>query len=248
MLRHGSWHVVSYDNWPSDTPVRYGYGAGYALSMDLAREVAAGGTHMTMAPDNLLVIEDTAVGIWIDYILKEQSLAIYYNGSFVLGGPELDCNPSTMFFHVTQHPKWAGLMCMHEAGGQCCTEELCGDCLAQHTKQRVDAEAATAAADSNATNSNRHSAAASATRSSTPSTLGPTTDVPMMPQPPFAPGCFPSVDKMHQLGCPAMDCSLDPACTVANTSCCAYVHLQVGHLARQLRQQQQQSKDLRRVC
>lgn len=57
--------------------------------------------------------------------------------------------------------------------------------------------------------------------------LGPTTDFPMLPQPPFAPGCFPSIYKMHQVGCAVMDCSLDASCTTTNTSCCAYINLEV---------------------
>jgi hypothetical protein len=61
--------------------------------------------------------------------------------------------------------------------------------------------------------------------------LGPKTDAPMMPQPPFAPGCFPSIFKMHQAGCPIMDCSLDPGCTVTDPSCCAYVNFQVRQAA-----------------
>lgn len=60
--------------------------------------------------------------------------------------------------------------------------------------------------------------------------LGPTTDAPMMPQPPFSPGCFPRhnvPNDMHEFGCPIIDCSLAENCTVSVPSCCAYVNFQV---------------------
>lgn len=45
--------------------------------------------------------------------------------------------------------------------------------------------------------------------------------------PPFEPTCFARVKDMHTFGCPVMDCIRDPSCTVSNTSCCAFLNLQM---------------------
>lgn len=254
VLRTGNYHVVSYDNWKSNKPVRYGYGGGYVLSMDLARAVAAGAPHMIMPPNNLLIIEDVAMGYWVEYIAQEQKTKITYSNNITLGLK--DCAADTMFYHITKKPKWPEMLCMHKAGGRCCTPELCSACVLQQIQNASTAPSATAlpatsggaatdeekplvahqqtAPDAEPTTPAHMRAAPAAVRtnastgqSSTTGSLlqaldGPTTDAPMMPQPPFAPGCFPPADKMRLLGCPIMDCSQDASCTIHNTSCCAY--------------------------
>lgn len=58
--------------------------------------------------------------------------------------------------------------------------------------------------------------------------LGPTTDAPMKVLPPFEPTCIADkLDRMETWGCPVMFCSLDPSCTIYNTSCCAFLHYQM---------------------
>lgn len=58
--------------------------------------------------------------------------------------------------------------------------------------------------------------------------LGPVTDAPMLVLPPFEPTCLATdLARMQTWGCPIMQCSQDPSCTVHNTSCCAYLNYQM---------------------
>lgn len=116
---HGDgWHVVPYSNWASDTPVRYGFGLGYVLSSDLAQQIAAGAPHVLMRPDNLLIIEDVAVGYIVDFIGRDQNVTVQYDDSMPMSVN--GCRPQDIVVHIAQTPKWRVLRCMHETGGSCC--------------------------------------------------------------------------------------------------------------------------------
>lgn len=65
------------------------------------------------------------------------------------------------------------------------------------------------------------SAAAAATTATL--NLEPTTDAPMVLQPPFYPTCFVKYDDMRVAGCPYSACIRADNCTVSNPKCCIYV-------------------------
>lgn len=123
------WYVP-YSNWRSDARVRYGSGHGYVLSIDLAREIAAGAPHMIMQGHNLLIIEDLAVGYWVDYIGKEQGVVINYDDTIHIS--RFCCNVNSMIHVVHEdtgnstyaRPRsdWKAMRCRHERGGQCCPD------------------------------------------------------------------------------------------------------------------------------
>lgn len=59
--------------------------------------------------------------------------------------------------------------------------------------------------------------------------LGPTTDVPMMVLPPFAPTCKVKIlgKDTGKFGCPILSCRMDANCTIHEPSCCAYLHYEM---------------------
>lgn len=117
VIRQPGWHYVPYSNWASDEPVRYAYGWGYVLSIDLVREIAAGAPHLIMPANNLLIIEDVAVAYWVDYVGREQNASIAYRKLHVASG---QCNVNAVFFEVKQRPAWPVISCMYNRSGQCC--------------------------------------------------------------------------------------------------------------------------------
>jgi hypothetical protein len=117
VIRTPGWHYVPYSNWASETPVRYGFGAGYVVSIDLAKEIAAGAAHVIMPADNLLVIEDVAVGYWVEHVGSELGVQVNYNASIARGD---GCNTDLMFAHITRKPQWQVLRCLHAQGKDCC--------------------------------------------------------------------------------------------------------------------------------
>lgn len=116
VIRTPGWHFVPYDNWASDKPVRYAFGWGYVTSIDIAKEIALGAVHMIMPPSNLLIIEDVAVGYWIDYIAKERNTSIHHESLRVA----TSCAVDVAILHITEKPQWQVMKCMHEHGGRCC--------------------------------------------------------------------------------------------------------------------------------
>lgn len=117
--REPGWHQVPYDNWASDEPVRYSFGWGYVVSTDLAVHIAAGAPHMLMRPNNLLIIEDVAVGYWVQFIAREQQVAVHYNDSLVMGTQP--CNSTNVVTHIKHEAPWKVLHCIHANQGGCCT-------------------------------------------------------------------------------------------------------------------------------
>lgn len=72
-------HFVPYSNWASDALLPpYAFGLGAVLTMDLVKHIAAGAAYVTMAPENLLRLEDVSTGIWVDTVAKEQQQQINY--------------------------------------------------------------------------------------------------------------------------------------------------------------------------
>lgn len=117
VIRSPGWHHVPYSNWASDEPVKYGFGMGYILTLDLVKEIAAGAPHMIMPAHNLLIIEDVAVAYWVAYVGKELNVTINYNAGIKHSE---SCTPHDMFLHVKTKPQWGVIRCMFEKGGACC--------------------------------------------------------------------------------------------------------------------------------
>lgn len=113
------WHYVSYDMWASDKPVRYGYGLGYVLSIDLARYIAAGAPHLIMPVNKLLVLEDISVGYWVDHISKIHNITIAYDISMTMGLSA--CSRRDVVTHVNVSTIET-LHCMFDADGACCDQ------------------------------------------------------------------------------------------------------------------------------
>jgi hypothetical protein len=69
-------------------------------------------------------------------------------------------------------------------------------------------------------------AAAAAAAPAAAAGWGPTTDVPMMVLPPFAPTCKVKIigKDTGKFGCPILSCRVDAACTIHEPTCCAYLH------------------------
>ena len=71
--------------------------------------------------------------------------------------------------------------------------------------------------------------AAAAAAAAAAAGLGPTTDVPMMVLPPFAPTCKVKIlgKDTGKFGCPILSCRMDANCTIHEPSCCAYLHYEM---------------------
>lgn len=117
VIRTKGIRFVPYSNWESDKPVRYAFGWGYVVTIDIAEEIAAGAAHMIMPGNNLLIIEDVAVGYWVQYIGDEKKVNINYNGSVRISE---SCGPKDVFYHIKTKPQWETIDCMHRHGGLCC--------------------------------------------------------------------------------------------------------------------------------
>lgn len=117
VFRGSTWHAVTYQNWARDDRVRYGFGLGYVVSMDIVQHLAAGAPHVIMPGDNLLIIEDMSMGYWVDFVGKENNVAINYR---VIEHSLANCTSTAMFWHLKPSAAWHVIRCMHEHGGACC--------------------------------------------------------------------------------------------------------------------------------
>lgn len=126
---------VPYSNWASDEPFpRYGYGLGYLLSMDVVQRIAAGVPHVVMRPNSLLVVEDTAVGVWVDHIVQRDGYDVTYDLSmeahinFGRGCNNRTCRHDDIVSHIVPDRVNATipdtLECLHQQGTTCCA--CCG--------------------------------------------------------------------------------------------------------------------------
>lgn len=96
----------------------YGYGLGYVVSIDIAQHIAAGAPHVIMPARNLLIIEDMAMGYWVDFIGKENNVDVNYRTiEHSLG----NCTSTAMFWHVQPKQQSSQVIrCMHACQGRCC--------------------------------------------------------------------------------------------------------------------------------
>lgn len=115
-------NYVPYSNWPSDAPLPpYAYGHGAVLTIDLVTHISAGVAHMTMAPNNLLVQEDCATGVWVQAVAHELGRTVAHIK--LPFNRTKSCGPADALTHMDRSvfPSLAdGQRCIHE--GRCCTE------------------------------------------------------------------------------------------------------------------------------
>lgn len=114
---------VPLSNWARNDTTFYGQGLGYAITADLVQHIAAGAAHMVMPPDNLLRVEDRAVGYWVHYVAAERNASLSYGGYPWDGKPHV-CKNHTVVTHFiggkqVWHPDL--IRCMHRNGGHCCS-------------------------------------------------------------------------------------------------------------------------------
>ncbi|GAB4818463.1 hypothetical protein N2152v2_005509 [Parachlorella kessleri] len=65
------WYVAP-EEWPSERYPPWAHGAGYVLSADLAREIAAGAAVKPLPDrDRLFKLEDVSVGSWVEWVETE---------------------------------------------------------------------------------------------------------------------------------------------------------------------------------
>ena len=123
-------YAVPLRNWSHRKTARYAYGWGYVVSMDIAKEIAAGAPLMVMEPGNMLVLEDVAVGYWILAISLDRHVGINYK----LLASRQNCSESSQVVHLkpTTGTPWDMMQCMFQSGGQCCNCTQTG-CLAAGT-------------------------------------------------------------------------------------------------------------------
>lgn len=103
-------------NWPSNETITYTWGMATVLSQDLVRHLAAGAVHVSMPANNMLWVEDLAVGVWVAQVAKEQNAAVSY--SSIKCSAEA-CQDDDVVTANLQSPLEA-LHCLHESNGQCC--------------------------------------------------------------------------------------------------------------------------------
>lgn len=92
--------------------VRYGFGWGYVVTVDIARHVAAGVPDLLVAPT---AAEDDSAGRWVEYIAKDRNKTLSYTGWQWGSNPKCDNVP---VIHTAGN--FEMLRCMHARGGACC--------------------------------------------------------------------------------------------------------------------------------
>jgi len=99
--------------WNMSSLPRYGWGTGYIVTIDLAVKLAT--VPLMMMPSYLLNLEDVAVGLWIDYLVKERGYNVRYISEprINIGG----CSETDIISHFVK--KASQHICMFETG-KCC--------------------------------------------------------------------------------------------------------------------------------
>lgn len=57
---------MSSDDWPFETYPPWAHGAGYLLSVDLARQIGCGAAALSLQ-GRILHLEDVSTGVWVKY-------------------------------------------------------------------------------------------------------------------------------------------------------------------------------------
>jgi hypothetical protein len=122
--RDGRW-AIPFETWPHPMTAPYSYGLAYVLSMDLVRHVAAGGLHAAMDADNVIPIEDIAVGIAVEAIGFWEGADITYDTRmpYSIQG----CDDASVFVQMPKKVRdgavYSEIMyCMHNQQGRCCQQ------------------------------------------------------------------------------------------------------------------------------
>jgi hypothetical protein len=120
--RDGRW-AIPFKAWPHPMTAPYSYGLAYVLSMDLVQNIAAGGLHAAMDAENVVPIEDIAVGIAVEAIGFWQGADIIYDTSmpYSIQG----CDDVSVFVQMPKKIQDGAvyseiMFCMHKKQGGCC--------------------------------------------------------------------------------------------------------------------------------
>jgi hypothetical protein len=110
------WYVPE-SNYPSNNVIKYNWGMCSVLSVDLVKRLAAGGAYLSMPPNNMLWVEDVAVGVMVADVAKQQGAAGNYE---VLRCSDANCSPDDIATANLKQPIPQAMECMFQHNGQCC--------------------------------------------------------------------------------------------------------------------------------
>jgi hypothetical protein len=117
-LHRSGKYAITWSMWPgNNTKVIYAWGAGYVLSIDLARMIAAGAPHQ-LTPQ-MVQIEDMAVGLWVEGLAQQHNLTINYHYFHY----NMSCDAEAVASHLKEKTG-AKLRCIHQRQGQCCNSHV----------------------------------------------------------------------------------------------------------------------------
>lgn len=108
------WYITTQE-WPSERYPPWAHGAGYVLSQDLVREIAAGAA-LQSSNHSLFKLEDISAGAWVEYVGK----ALKWNINYVRD-PSFNYNGCDQYDTVSHYIKPRAMLCMFKNGGSCCT-------------------------------------------------------------------------------------------------------------------------------
>jgi hypothetical protein len=111
------WYVPV-SNYASNASIVYTWGMATILSADLVSLLAAGGVHLSMPPDNMLWMEDVAVGVMVADVAQRQNLTINYRGVINIGADR--CRRRDAVTAELQDPVSEAMRCIHSRDGGCC--------------------------------------------------------------------------------------------------------------------------------
>ncbi|KDD74093.1 hypothetical protein H632_c1578p1, partial [Helicosporidium sp. ATCC 50920] len=111
------WYVDPMD-WPAGRPFpAWAHGAGYVLSIDLAREVAAGAALMASRPERdrrLFPLEDVAVGSWVEWVARDRGWVVH-----ALSDARFDFAGCRSLDVVSHYVAAEAQACLWTSGGDC---------------------------------------------------------------------------------------------------------------------------------
>lgn len=87
------------------------------LSIDVVKRLAAGAVYLSMPPNNLLWVEDVAVGVMVADVAKHEGAVVNYEQ---VKCSDDACNVDDVVTANLNPPVAEALMCMHKQHGQCC--------------------------------------------------------------------------------------------------------------------------------
>lgn len=107
------WYV-SREEWASDRYPPWAHGTGYVVTMDVAREIAAGVPYR-LRPDRLFKLEDISFGSWVEFVAQDRGwdIQLVVSKRFNYGG----CTAHDAVSHYIDAERQR---CMWKRRGRCC--------------------------------------------------------------------------------------------------------------------------------